>query len=227
MQYVYRYVLADGNTAYVGIAKDLKRRIYQHTKDKLSELRATIQYFPVKHRTDAELIETYLIGSNKYAGAYNIAKTKKGASSILDGVHFPWLKWTGEVDDNAVSFVINDNVRYIEKVVYETKYVRQDSTEATINYYNQECIKAAKRIREEIQIEQETLVLLSTFFSIATNALPQGFTDLILNAPPEILVDDILEDIWLNNERLHLSRKLKKVMPTLRDYLYPGVREER
>lgn len=81
MQYVYRYYISGrGNInqrwLYVGIAKDLHRRIKQHESDKLSRCQkmfnCSIQYVAVNSRFDADALETYLIGLHK--PIYNEAK---------------------------------------------------------------------------------------------------------------------------------------------------------
>ena len=90
MQYVYRYLGKKNEVLYVGIMNNIGYRIKQHETDKLQEIKKPkIEYFAVKYRCDADLLETYLI--SHFHPKYNVAKTKKGNVSFLDGVEFPWM----------------------------------------------------------------------------------------------------------------------------------------
>jgi excinuclease UvrABC nuclease subunit len=90
MHYVYRYLGKKNEVLYVGITNNIGYRIKQHETDKLQEIKKPkIEYFAVKYRCDAELLETYLI--SHFHPRYNVAKTKKGSVSFLNGVEFPWI----------------------------------------------------------------------------------------------------------------------------------------
>ncbi len=95
MEYVYRYISVEGDVLYVGITNNMARRVAQHKRDKLAKLKnASIQYFPVKYRADAELIESYLI-CKQDDPKYNVSKTAKGSASFLDKITFPWIPYDG------------------------------------------------------------------------------------------------------------------------------------
>ena len=122
MNYVYKYVDDTGKPIYIGITNDLKRRIEQHKYDKLRNADfADIYYISVIHREDAELLEEYLINHYGTEKHYNVAKTHKGQVSFLgDGDSFPWIKYTGNVDESAEPFMA---FKEREKVVCRKEYV--------------------------------------------------------------------------------------------------------
>jgi hypothetical protein len=109
MQYVYRYV-KNKNVMYVGITNNMRRRVREHKQDKLSSLDgATVQYFAVKTRADAELLETYLINHYKTGEHFNVSKTKKGEVSFLgDLSKLPWVEYNGKIERKMPCFTIND-----------------------------------------------------------------------------------------------------------------------
>ena len=93
--YVYRYE-NEGEIVYVGITSDMKRRVEQHKYDKLGELNnPIIRYFRVPSKTDAEILETALIGYYKTGEKFNVAKSKKGPTVVVNEYisRITWTKW--------------------------------------------------------------------------------------------------------------------------------------
>lgn len=100
MPYVYRYKdLYDEKFKYIGIVKDdshnsLVRRIKQHRKDdwfKNSEY--VVDYIKVPSRTDAEAIESSLIGKYETYKYYNKAKATWGESTLFSVDDNKWKKY--------------------------------------------------------------------------------------------------------------------------------------
>ena len=105
-QYVYRY-MKNGDPVYIGITKDMGQRVYQHKRDKLSHIN-DIEYFSVKTRADALLLEAYLIRHFRTSEhGYNVAQLVTGDVSFLDEVvdQIPWIKYRkGEEEPAEFSF---------------------------------------------------------------------------------------------------------------------------
>ena len=121
-QYVYKYV-DGGIEKYVGITNDLPKRFYQHTKDKLNEMEnPDVYYFPVKHRGDADMLETYLINYYNTGKYYNVAKTQKGDFSFFDVCdRLPWVLYEGSVDESLPTFSVSGLIGAKNtEVVYKT-----------------------------------------------------------------------------------------------------------
>ena len=138
MYYVYRYVGQNGAVLYVGITNNMKKRVYQHTRDKLAEVseNARIEYFSVKYREDADLLETYLISYYKSGQHFNVSKTKKGDVSFLGDVEaFPWAEWKGEY--NETSPFVNDIGKRKTKFVYNPVSDFASMNKATDAVYGQ------------------------------------------------------------------------------------------
>lgn len=105
--FVYRYI-CKGDVVYVGIANDLKRRIYEHKHDKLQFLdNPVIEYFSVRERNDADILETYLINSYKTGRFFNVAKANRGDVSFLDNIKFPWIRYSESTPINEEYFTIS------------------------------------------------------------------------------------------------------------------------
>ena len=132
MEYVYKYLDDRGEVAYVGITKNMERRVSQHLTNKLKEIKdPTIYYFPVMYRGDAELLETYLIGHYKTGQRYNVSKTKKGDFSFFDICdELPWIRYNGKVDAKLEPFQTSKHRKeiVIEKEVPVEKRVYVDDT---------------------------------------------------------------------------------------------------
>lgn len=130
MEYVYRYLNASGVTVYVGITNDMKRRVAQHKTDKLSNIRnGKVEFFGVENRTDADLLETYLINHFKTGNYYNVSKANRGDVSFLDGVEFPWTEYVDGAE--PITFNVKSPVKVVEKKVVYRK--QGDSVTATID----------------------------------------------------------------------------------------------
>ena len=136
MYYVYRYVGQNGTVLYVGITNNLKNRICQHQRDKLSEISksAKIEYFPVKYQEDADLLETYLISHFKTGQYFNVSKTKKGNVSFLRNCEYlPWVVYDGCVEKKLKPFTLSVGSASVRKEerellhrqnVYRRKFLR-------------------------------------------------------------------------------------------------------
>lgn len=110
MYYVYRYIGKNKEVLYVGITQDMKKRVYQHKRDKLAEVSksARIEYFAVKYREDADLLETYLISHFNTGQRFNVSKTKKGNVSFLRNCEYlPWIVYDGSVDESLKPFILS------------------------------------------------------------------------------------------------------------------------
>ena len=159
MQYVYRYIGSDGNVLYIGITSDMRRRVNQHKEDKLKNLQfSSIQYFPVKSRTDAEIIETYLISTTKSCHDYNISKTAKEKGSFLNGVDFPWESYTGRINKDASPFVIpkTEKIYVKEKIYINAKDGKKLSDSQFYDMFQSRLIQLTDAITEcskDIEIE--------------------------------------------------------------------------
>ena len=196
MQYVYRYLYRNGKTAYVGITNNLDRRIIQHRNDKLKGLDCEIQFFPVKHRADAEMIETYLICKSDACKENNVSKTKKGNASFLDNISFPWVEYP--CSDYIEPFVIDPLKTEIKtEVKYETRYVDGRS----ITQMEQLCLQWFKErheyYKEEISAEREILIELCALYCGYKPGLKVSFSDLA-------------QGIYLHNKRLLAIENVKK-----------------
>ena len=153
MQYVYRYIGNGKKVLYIGITSDMKQRVNQHKKDKLKDLKnATIQYFPVKSRTDAEIIETYLISTTKSCHDYNVSKTAKDKGSLLDEIDFPWMLYEGHVDKDAKPFVIPKT-----EIVHDEKYIYipRDRQSKVIEEFTKDYKQSFLWFEKEIHFERE------------------------------------------------------------------------
>lgn len=155
-QYIYKYV-DGGIEKYVGITKDLSKRLYQHTKDKLNEMKnPDIYYFPVKHRGDADMLETYLInyyGTGRY---YNVSKRNKGDFSFFDICdRLPWVLYKGKADETLPLFSVSNLIGEENiKIVYKPQivYMNNDSDEAKWNHY----IEKRKKLIDYLDCEIKT-----------------------------------------------------------------------
>lgn len=168
MEYVYKYV-DEGVCKYVGITNDMQKRFYQHTKDKLNEMKnPDVFYFPVYHRGDADMLETYLINYYKTGNYYNVSKTKKGDFSFLDICdRLPWVLYDGSVDCTLEPFSVSGligkkNTEVIYKPIYKDKivYVDKNDTDAQIAEFLHDYYDHVKKIDKEISIEVEIINLL-------------------------------------------------------------------
>ena len=166
MQYVYKYLNNRGDTVYVGITGDMERRVNEHKKDKLAEVKdPIIYYFPVKYRGDAEMLETYLIGHYNTRKHYNVAKTRKGDFSFLDIIDdFPWELYKDRCQLSTKPFVISDVVATKEvivekeKVVVKKEYINNDKRDAELAGYKM--LRYGECLDNEIAETKKTLEML-------------------------------------------------------------------
>ena len=141
MYFIYRYM--DSNEViYVGITANLQERIRQHKHDKLSGYTA-VEYFAVKHKCDADLLETYLISKYNTKRYFNVSKTQKGDVSFLDGICFPWIPYDGKVKSPIQPFILTQK---------QTQQKRNDDLKIIkdIRYF-------ADRVNEEYEIEKNII----------------------------------------------------------------------
>lgn len=99
MEYIYKYTdMSDGIVKYVGITKDLNKRIYQHKRDKLGAIQSwKIEYAEYPTRADVEFLEGHLIALYGTAAYFNIAKSGFGKCSFdLDEI--PWKEYAPAVE---------------------------------------------------------------------------------------------------------------------------------
>lgn len=163
MEYVYKYENNDSTVVYIGITNNLMRRIKEHKKDKLSEVKnPVIYYFPVEHHGDADMLESYLIDYYKTKQYYNVSKTKKGDFSFLNICdRLPWVLYKGSIDKTIKPFVVTDVIGkpQIEKVKelvyigYENnidKAVREyfESNDKNITFLSLEMLNEVEFIKE-------------------------------------------------------------------------------
>ena len=169
MEYVYKYLNGKGDVVYVGITKDIKRRIAQHKVDKLAEINnPMIYYFPVKYRGDAEMLETYLIDFYRTSRFYNVAKTRKGKFSFLDICdELPWVVYDGKEKSNLKPFVVSDVVEIskakeiiVEKKIYVDKFSSDE--QILINFEN-EINKLKEKAQETFDFENTICDLLLSY----------------------------------------------------------------
>lgn len=162
-QYVYRYLDETGNVLYVGITNNMERRVAEHSHDKLSEIEnAKIEYFSVMYRTDAELLETYLINHYDTGKQYNIKKTNKGNVSFLGKCEeLPWAEFSGKTDMDMIPFILEKTepevitkTEVIEKRVYIDSNSLDDAVIAKFWQDEAKCIE----IMNEYKTYEETII---------------------------------------------------------------------
>ncbi len=207
MQYVYKYIIQSSKVVYVGITNNLVSRIKQHEHDKLSVLNnPTIMYFPVKHRQDAEILETYLInhyGSGKY---FNVKKKDRGNVSFLGECdELPWITFDGNVDLSAKPFSIDSFVKrevVREEVIKEVpivKYVDTPQTDAEIiKMAWEEQAEALDYLEEESDAENKIIKALMLLLTPNTQWFKKD----------SVSDEDIKEGIALHRERLSVIKKM-------------------
>ena len=154
MFYVYRYINGH-ETVYVGITNNMQRRVSQHKADKLAGL-SEIEFFAVQTRTDAEILETYLI--NQYKPVLNISKKEKGEVSFLADFQPPWEKYCSKVSD-AKPFFINQPVKIIYQTVNKKVSGKKKNSRKRISRITTD--KWLNEIKEyfEHEIDSETKVI--------------------------------------------------------------------
>lgn len=154
MQYVYKYVDDSSRVVYVGITNNMVKRIYQHKKDKLKEIKnPVIYYFPVKYRADADMLETYLINHYNTGKYFNVAKTNKGEVSFFDICDkLPWTMFKGSVDESIKPFIVSD---VSEKIYVEKSVVINAGTiDGKIMKFWEDFGKSQDLINERIDFEK-------------------------------------------------------------------------
>lgn len=154
-QYVYKYIDQDGTVVYVGITNNMINRVNQHKTDKLKYIvNPTIMYFPVKHRQDAEMLETYLInhyGTGKY---FNVKKKDRGKVSFLgECENLPWLVFDGKTISNE-PYVADKNIK---KEVVEVEIVKEKEVVKYVDSHSSE----TEIINKFYQDEEEILSYLN------------------------------------------------------------------
>ena len=103
--YIYKYVI-NQVPKYIGKTTDLRRRINEHTKDKLANLsnNCDIYYFKCPNKTSMDSWEYFLI--NKYHPEYNISLKDK--TVLLDVKEPEWIKYSFiEHKNNIIIFPKN------------------------------------------------------------------------------------------------------------------------
>lgn len=181
MEYVYRYVDCNGETVYVGITRNMQRRVRQHQTDKLKDIEnPTIYCFPVKYRGDAEMLETYLINWYGTGKHYNVAKTQKGDFSFLDVCNdLPWRQY-GLCDLSMEKpFVISDIIA-TKKVVVKKKvrvrekvYVKENPVVSGNDYQVQKLmIDFKKGLKKSLEYEEFMCVRLMELQNECTDCSP-------------------------------------------------------
>lgn len=204
-QYVYKYV-DGGIEKYVGITNDLPKRFYQHTKDKLNEMKnPDVYYFPVKHRGDADMLETYLINYYNTGKYYNVAKTQKGDFSFLDVCdRLPWVLYDGNVNESLPLFSVSGLVGAKNtEVVYKTViknvdkviYVDEKSTDKRINMYLDKIRNLSDYLEYEINCDTQVI---------------QYLEKLLLNAEYAEQIDFIQKGLYLHKKRLQGTKAYQR-----------------
>lgn len=196
-QYVYKYV-DGGIEKYVGITNDLPKRFYQHTKDKLNEMKnPDVYYFPVKHRGDADMLETYLINYYNTGKYYNVAKTQKGDFSFFDVCdRLPWVLYDGNVNESLPLFSVsgligakNTEVVYKTVTEYVDKpiYIDEKSTSKREEKCWNDIKKTSDYLKHEINCDTEVIKFLE---------------NLILDKEYSECMDFIQKGLYLHKKRL-------------------------
>lgn len=157
MQYVYKYLNNRGDVVYVGITNNMARRVKEHKSDKLADIKnPMIYYFPVKHRGDAEMLETYLIGWYGTKKYYNTAKTRKGDFSFLDVVEdFPWQRYEEDGAIEKIPFVISEVIGTREVIIEKEKIVKK---KVYVKNETEQLELAMFRVRETGKVLDDLLV---------------------------------------------------------------------
>lgn len=89
--YLYKYVSND-NIVYIGQTISLKRRVQQHTQDKLYNFKGEIYYTTCGSKKELDLLEAILI--NKYKPEFNIAHKNRedlNYDLIKDNLNLDWI----------------------------------------------------------------------------------------------------------------------------------------
>ena len=104
--FVYKYIdIKDNIVKYVGITKDLKRRIKDHKKDKWYNLSTySIYYLEVNSRCDAEMLEGHFIALYETHRYFNVAKETWGLSSFVnDDIENKFICYNDDEEQKYVS----------------------------------------------------------------------------------------------------------------------------
>ena len=89
--YLYKYVFND-NIVYIGQTTSLKRRVQQHTQDKLYNFKGEIYYTNCGSKKELDLLEAILI--NKYKPEFNITHKNRedlNYDLIKDNLNLDWI----------------------------------------------------------------------------------------------------------------------------------------
>lgn len=89
--YLYKYVSND-NIIYIGQTNSLKRRVQQHTQDKLYNFKGKIYYTNCGSKKELDLLEAILI--NKYKPEFNIMHKNRedlNYDLIKDNLNLDWI----------------------------------------------------------------------------------------------------------------------------------------
>lgn len=89
--YLYKYVSND-TIIYIGQTSSLKRRVQQHTQDKLYNFKGEIYYTNCGSKKELDLLEAILI--NKYKPEFNIAHKNRedlNYDLIKDNLNLDWI----------------------------------------------------------------------------------------------------------------------------------------
>ena len=89
--YLYKYVSND-NIIYIGQTNSLKRRVQQHTQDKLYNFKGEIYYTNCGSKKELDLLEAILI--NKYKPEFNITHKNRedlNYDLIKDNLNLDWI----------------------------------------------------------------------------------------------------------------------------------------
>lgn len=89
--YLYKYV-SNNNIIYIGQTNSLKRRVQQHTQDKLYNFKGEIYYTNCGSKKELDLLEAILI--NKYKPEFNIMHKNRedlNYDLIKDNLNLDWI----------------------------------------------------------------------------------------------------------------------------------------
>lgn len=204
MEYVYKYV-DRGITKYVGITNNLSKRIYEHTRDKLSKMKKPeIYFFPVMYRADADMLETYLIDYYDTKKYFNVAKTNKGQFSFFDICdRLPWVLYNGAVDDSIQPFSVQKVIGSASKEIIYKEVVTcydKDSDDYIIQKFWNEYKELEDYLNSEI--ESENLII---------NFLQKRLNEAIINQYDKDECEFIKKGLYLHRKRLQGFKLYKKV----------------
>ena len=209
LNYVYRYI-SNGKTVYVGITNNLKVRVKQHKGDKLHILQnPQIEYFCVSSRTDADILERYLINLYNTGEYFNVSKVIKSndGPTFLEHVPFPWTQYS---DDEPIKEVVFDIARILAAKEKTSHCVTE----------NARVRKTSDIIRREIKDCREDIECIKKYIDgcdgreaemgIMTKEVAQK--DLFLHTKLCLLFEDLLKTF-----NKHSTKKLREILEEIKE----------